>query len=48
MFFGHFWWLKGKLGTFVWAILVVLMETNRLVPWLRQLDHLMQSNDIMR
>ena len=34
---------KRKLGNFICAILVALMETNRLVPWLRQSDHPIQK-----
>ena len=41
--FGNFWWLKGKSAILFSSILVVLMETNRLVPWLRQSDHPIQK-----
>ena len=41
--FGHFWWLNAKSAVLFIAILVVLMETNRLVPWLRQSDHPIQK-----
>ena len=37
--FGHFQVVKRQVDYFVCAILVVLLETNRLVPWLRQSDH---------
>ena len=35
--------VKRQVGYFVCAILVVLLETNRLVPWLRQSDHPIQK-----
>ena len=40
--------VKRQIGNFVCAILVVLMETNRLVPWLRQSDHPVQNNHAPR
>ena len=35
--------VKRQLGNVVWAIFVELMETNRLVTWLRQSDHPIQK-----
>ena len=39
--------VKRQLGNVICAILVALMEINRLVPWLRQSDHPIDRN-IMR
>ena len=41
--FCQFWWLKRQTDTLCYVILVMLMETHRLVPWLRQLDHPIQK-----
>ena len=35
--------VKRQLGNVICAILLALMETNRLVPWLRQSDHPIQK-----
>ena len=46
--FWHFLVVKRQVGYLVCAILVVLMETNRLVPWLRQSDHPIQKHHAPR
>ena len=35
--------VKRQLGNVICAILLALIETNRLVPWLRQSDHPIQK-----
>ena len=37
--------VKRQVGDFVCAILDVLVETNRLVPWLRSVERLLQVVD---